>query len=215
VGRYHIWHHSKRYNCLQDSDAVQNGTSYVVSWVLWEVRQVEPTSPSCGPLTRLLHKTVPECHSEKQWQSCEIQTGRLWQKSLINLNTIHHVNSSSSVSIVTKLRARRTGFDSRQGLGCFPRYRIQIGYGTTQLPIQWVPGDLSSAGGRAVKLITPLHLVQKLRMREARSPLPQYVFMTWYLSNLYVFMTRCLVKHIDNITFTLLFIVNIEQNKLC
>jgi len=43
-----------------------------------------------------------------------------------------------------------------------------------------------------VKLITHLHLVQRLRMHGATPPLPQYVFMTW-----------CSVKHRNNFTFTL------------
>jgi len=42
---------------------------------------------------------------------------------------------------------------------------------TTQPPIQWVPGALSMG----VKLTT------HLRMREAIPPLPQHVFMAWYL----------------------------------
>jgi hypothetical protein len=43
---------------------------------------------------------------------------------------------------------------------------------------------------RSVKLNTHLHLVPKSIMREAIPPLPQYVFMAWFL-----------VKHRDNFTF--------------
>jgi hypothetical protein len=39
-------------------------------------------------------------------------------------------------------------------------------------------------------------------MRGAVHTLPQYVFVTWFLSNAYVFMAWYLVKHRDNFTFT-------------
>jgi hypothetical protein len=48
--------------------------------------------------------------------------------------------------------------------------------------------------GRGVKLTTHLHVVPRSRMRGARPPLPQYVFIAW-----------CLVKHRDNFTFTFAF----------
>jgi hypothetical protein len=38
--------------------------------------------------------------------------------------------------------------------------------------------------GPGVKLTTHLHLVQRSRMRGAKPPLPQYIFMAW-----------CIVKH--------------------
>jgi len=47
---------------------------------------------------------------------------------------------------------------------------------------------------RGVKLTTHLYLVSRLRMNGAIPPLPQYVFMEWYL-----------VKHWDNFTFTFTF----------
>jgi hypothetical protein len=50
----------------------------------------------------------------------------------------------------------------------------------TQPPIQW-----------GVKVPTHLHLVPRLRMLEDIPPLPQYVFMAWYL-----------FKHGENFTFT-------------
>jgi hypothetical protein len=62
----------------------------------------------------------------------------------------------------------------------------------TQPPIQWLPGALSlGVSGRGVKLTTHLHLAPSSGMRGAIPPLPQYVFMAWYL-----------VKHRDNFTFT-------------
>jgi hypothetical protein len=42
-----------------------------------------------------------------------------------------------------------------------------------------------------MKLTTHFHLVPRLRIHAATTPLPQYVFMTWYL-----------VKHRDNFVFT-------------
>jgi len=47
---------------------------------------------------------------------------------------------------------------------------------------------------RGVKLTTHLHLVLRSRMRGAIIPLPQCVFMAWYL-----------VKHRDNFTVTFTF----------
>jgi len=41
-----------------------------------------------------------------------------------------------------------------------------------------------------VMLNTHFHLVPRLKMRGAMPPLPQYIFMAWYL-----------VKHRDNFTF--------------
>jgi hypothetical protein len=60
----------------------------------------------------------------------------------------------SSVSIVTRLRAERPGFDSRQGQGLFffatasrPVLR------SAKPPMQWLPGTLSlGLGVRGVKL---------------------------------------------------------------
>jgi hypothetical protein len=50
----------------------------------------------------------------------------------------------SSVSIVTRLRPALAGFDSGHGEGrdLFIYHRVQTG--STQPPVQWVPGALSS-----------------------------------------------------------------------
>jgi hypothetical protein len=66
------------------------------------------------------------------------------------------------------------GFESRPELGIFlsttaPRPAL----GHTQPPIQWVPGALSMGVKRpGLELTTHLHLVPRLRMCEAMSPLP-------------------------------------------
>jgi hypothetical protein len=50
---------------------------------------------------------------------------------------------------------------------------------------------LGSKSGLDVKVIIHLHLVPRLGMRGAISPLPEYVFIVWYLN-----------KYRDNFTFT-------------
>jgi hypothetical protein len=95
------------------------------------------------------------------------------------------VTETSSLNIVTRLRARRPGIDSRQGLGFFfsPRHCVQTGPGG--------PPSLVSSGYWGVKLTTHLHLVSRLRMRKAISPLPKYFF-----------TALCLAKHRDSFTLT-------------
>jgi hypothetical protein len=75
------------------------------------------------------------------------------------------------------------GFNSRLGLGIFSS------------PLRperlWGPPSLLSnryqvlfpwgQSGRGVKLTTHLHLVPRSKMRRAIPPLPQYVFMAWFL----------------------------------
>jgi hypothetical protein len=74
------------------------------------------------------------------------------------------------------------GFGSRQGLGIFITTVSRPILGPTQPPVQWVPGALSFGVKRPVREADDsLHLVPRLRMRGAVSPLPQYVFMVWYL----------------------------------
>jgi hypothetical protein len=77
----------------------------------------------------------------------------------------------SSVSTVTRLRAGRPEFDSRQGQG-FPLFAtVSIpALGPTQTPIQWVPGSLFPEWG--VKLTNHFHLAPRLRMRGVMPPLP-------------------------------------------
>jgi hypothetical protein len=52
----------------------------------------------------------------------------------------------------------------------------------TQPTIQCVPGSFTPGyRGRGPNLTTHLHIVLRLRMCGAVSPLPQYIFMAWYL----------------------------------
>jgi hypothetical protein len=86
--------------------------------------------------------------------------------------------SGSPVSTVTRLRAGRSGFHFRQGLGVFllattsrpalgPPSFLSSGYRTSS------PGD---KGGRCVKLTTHLHLMRKLRMSGAITSTFPHVF---------------------------------------
>jgi hypothetical protein len=84
-----------------------------------------------------------------------------------------------SVSIVTRLRAGRQGFDSRQEqLWDFSLRRVQTQSGAH--PASYTVGTGGSFSGskaaRSVELTTHLHLVQRLRIGGAIHPLPQYVF---------------------------------------
>jgi hypothetical protein len=100
----------------------------------------------------------------------------------------------SSVSMETRLRAVRQGFNSRQGQGLFlfvtasrPALRL------TQPPIQWVPGTL-----------TP-EVKQLWREADHLPPSSAEVKNAWsYTSTLpYSFMACCLVEHRGNFTFIL------------
>jgi hypothetical protein len=73
------------------------------------------------------------------------------------------------------------GFKSRKGLGIFLfTTASRPALGSTQPPIQWVPGALSlGCRGPGAKLTTHLHLAPRSRMRGAIPPLPQYDFMAW------------------------------------
>jgi hypothetical protein len=73
----------------------------------------------------------------------------------------------------------------------FLRHRVQTGSGSHPASYPTGSGALSpGVRGWGVKLTTHLHLVPRLRKREAIPPLPQYVFMAW-----------CLVKHRGNFIF--------------
>jgi len=102
----------------------------------------------------------------------------------ISINHFHYYKiRCSSVSVVTRLRAGRLDFDSRQGLRFFssPPHSDRL----------WSPYSLLSRGyrrfflqglsGRGVKLTTHLHLVPRSRMCGALSPLPPYFSMAWCL----------------------------------
>jgi hypothetical protein len=95
------------------------------------------------------------------------------------------------------------GFDSRRGLGTF-LFTTASGtvLGTTQSPIQWVPGVLSLGVKRPGHEIdhSPPSSAEVKNARNYTST-PQYVFMAW-----------CLVKHRDNFTFFTKLISRGSQN---
>jgi hypothetical protein len=91
-------------------------------------------------------------------------------------------------------------FDSQRGLKIFFTIASITALGTTQPPVQWVPGALS--------------LGVKLQGREADQSPPSSAEIknAWsYFSNTqYVFMAWCLVKHRDNFTFTSALVSHVE-----
>jgi hypothetical protein len=86
-----------------------------------------------------------------------------------------------SVIIVTRLRAGRPGFDSRQGRigGIFLLATMsESTFGPKQPSTQWVRGLFPQGqDGLDVKLATHPHLMPRLRMLGAVSPLPPHVCM--------------------------------------
>jgi hypothetical protein len=94
------------------------------------------------------------------------------------------------VSIVIRIRAGRSGFDSGQEQGLFLfATASRLALGPTQTRIQWIPGALSpevTGLGHEVDHSPPSSAE---RMRGAIPPRPN------------VFMARCLVKHWDRFTF--------------
>jgi hypothetical protein len=58
------------------------------------------------------------------------------------------------------------------------------------------------SSGWGMKLTAHLHLAPRLRTCRAILPLPQYIFMTWWLLKRYVFMVWYFVKHRNNFNFT-------------
>jgi len=90
------------------------------------------------------------------------------------------------VSILAVLQAGQLGFNAWQEQGeLLPCHCVQIGSGAHTAPEPMGTGGYFSGGG-----VVHLDLVPKSRMYGAIPPLPQYVFMVWYL-----------VKHRDNFTF--------------
>jgi hypothetical protein len=84
-----------------------------------------------------------------------------------------------SVSISDQATGWRTGVRFPTGVGIFSlRHRIQTRSGTHPASYPMGTGGLFPRvqSGRGVKLTTHLHLVPRLRMREAIPPLPSYVF---------------------------------------
>jgi hypothetical protein len=108
---------------------------------------------------------------------------RLLAATSPNNSAVSSKSCCTWVSIVTRLRAGRLGFDSRKGLEFFSSPPL-----SDRL---WGPPSFLSSGyqrlfrrgysGRGVKLTTHLHLVPRLRMRRAIHPHPQYVFIVWCL----------------------------------
>jgi len=81
-----------------------------------------------------------------------------------------HCRYSSSVSILTRLRAGRSAFGSRQRIFFFADASRPT-LGPTQPPIQWelIPWGYS---GRVMKLTIHLRVVRRLRMHRAIPPPP-------------------------------------------
>jgi hypothetical protein len=89
-------------------------------------------------------------------------------------------DGDGSFSMDTRLLLGSPAFTSRQGQWChFFLFTTasRPALGTTQPPIQWVPGTLS----RGIKRTTRLHLVPRLRTHWAIFSLPQYIFKEWCL----------------------------------
>jgi hypothetical protein len=111
--------------------------------------------------------------------------------------TLHEGGSwDRSVDVVIRLRAGRTGFDSRRGLQIFLLATASIpALAPTQPPVQWVSGVLSKEvkqpGREADHSPTSSAEVKNAWSCTSTS---QYVFMSW-----------CLVKHRDSFIFTLLY----------
>jgi hypothetical protein len=89
-------------------------------------------------------------------------------------------NRGSSVSITTRLRAGRPGFNSRKGLGfnLFATSSRPI-LGPTQPPLQYVQAVPTPGVKRQWRETCHSLLVPRLSMRGSIPPVPQYVFMAW------------------------------------
>jgi hypothetical protein len=83
-------------------------------------------------------------------------------------------------------------FGSSFSLFCYSQHKSRPALGTTQPPIQWVPGAFSLGVKRPGREADHSSASSAERSRNAWSYIstPQYVFMAW-----------CLVKHRDNFTF--------------
>ena len=102
-------------------------------------------------------------------------------------------SQDSSFSVVTGVGARRRGivapFPARQDLFIFPQTFVKR-QGTTESPVQWVPGLLT----RRINWLGDEDghsslLVSRLRMREAVPPLPHVP--SWHAQGLrYILLER-------------------------
>jgi hypothetical protein len=106
---------------------------------------------------------------------------------------LHYIFKSrdSSVQITTRLRAGRSGFDSRQGLGILlfttasrPALR------STRPPIQSVPGDVSTGIKRPGREAFHSPCSADVKNAWSYTSTSQYFFVAW-----------CLFKHRDKFTF--------------
>jgi hypothetical protein len=98
----------------------------------------------------------------------------------------------NSIKTAPYVVSSHLGFESRRGLGIFLfTTASRTALGTTQPPIQWVPGALSlgvKRPGREVDNSLPSNA--KIKNAWSYTSTPQYVFMAW-----------CLVKQRDSFTF--------------
>jgi hypothetical protein len=133
-----------------------------------------------GASTRNLAIVVPESRSKAG-------TSRSQRKDTIH-STATFGNKILQVAMIGVL-----GFDFRRGAENFSlHHRVQNGSGTTQPPIQFVPGALS------------LGVKRPKREADHSPPYSAEVKNVWSYTSTpqYAFMVRCLVKHRDNFTFT-------------
>jgi hypothetical protein len=106
---------------------------------------------------------------------------------------------------VPRLRAGRTGFDSRQGLGFFfsPWNRVETGSGAQ--PVSYPKGTWALIPGVQWKGSEADHSPPRsaeVKNAWSYTSILQYAFMVWCLiSNEYVLMAWYLVKHRDNFKF--------------
>jgi hypothetical protein len=144
---------------------------------------------------RVWHPCVNNSHTSHCDSSVKWQHKNVWpwyfHSLFVLLMKVTKIRDSS-VSIVTRLLARRPGFNFWKGKEFFlldtaSRPALE----PTQPPIQWVPGALSQG------LRRPGHEA------DHSPPLNAEVKNAWsYTSTLpYVFMARCLVKHRDEFIF--------------
>jgi hypothetical protein len=126
----------------------------------------------------------------------------------VSPETVHHSSLHPSPPVyfiryprsfkIMPLQAGWPGFDSRQGLGTFLfATASRTALGPNQPPIQWVPRVLSPG--------------VKPQERETDHSPPSSAEVNNAPLLHYVFMARCLVKHRDNFTVTLLLLLLLHK----